>query len=184
MEKEIWKDIEGYGCYQVSNFGNVRRLDVSYDLRMDVDGKLRRFKVERYFFVSKTVGAHGYLKSSLGSYGYAYVHRLVAKAFHPLSSYDGLEVNHKDEDKTNNRADNLEWVTHREKVNYGTRTKRCSKEVYQYTLDGDFVAKYSSTRDASRKVGISHSLVARCCRKNVSNKTTHGYIWSYEPLYK
>ena len=184
MEKEIWKDIDGYDGYQASNLGNIREVKILHDLKVMPNYIKKRLAYTKYRIVNQKVGSHGYLKSSLLGYGSAYVHRLVAMAFHPLDSYEGLEVNHKDEDKANNRVDNLEWVTHKENMNYGTRTQRCSKEVYQYTLDGEFVTKYASTRDAGRNTGINYSLIARCCRGNCGNKTIHGYVWRYKPIDK
>ena len=54
------------------------------------------------------------------------VHRLVAEAF--ISNRDNKpEVNHLDEDKSNNRSDNLAWVTHEENMNYGTQRARALK---------------------------------------------------------
>lgn len=83
----------------------------------------------------------GYQKVALYQKGQAhwfYVHQLVATAF--VDGWlEGMEVNHKDEDKANNRKDNLEWLTHRQNVNYGTRNQRIQetkrkKSQLQYCL--------------------------------------------------
>ena len=92
---EVWKDIEGYeGIYQVSSFGRVRRVK---------DGSLMNGNTRKDGYKQVTLCKEGEGRA----YG---VHRLVALAF--VEGYaDGLVVNHKDEDKQNNHADNLEWCT-------------------------------------------------------------------------
>ncbi len=102
------KDIEGYeGLYAVTIYGDV------YSYRR-----------EKFLAQSKT--KKGYLYVSLSKKNckkHAYVHRLVAQAYIP--NPDNLsQVNHKDEDKTNNNVDNLEWCTGTYNVNYGTGKKR------------------------------------------------------------
>lgn len=95
--KEIWKDIPKYeGLYQVSNMGNVKNY---------ITGCI----------LSPTYCKSNYLKVKL-SYGpqkTIMVHRLVAEAFCP-NPFEKPQVNHKDANKENNRADNLEWVTAKE----------------------------------------------------------------------
>ena len=54
------------------------------------------------------------------------IHRLVLSVFNPIKNYENLEVNHKDENKENNRIDNLEWITSKENCNYGTRNFKVS----------------------------------------------------------
>jgi len=108
--KEIWKDIIGFeGIYKISSFGRVLRVDSG-----------------RILSTSKCGGCRGYVGVNLSKDGKRYgrlVHRLVAEAF--IERPDGLyEVNHKDEDKTNNSVENLEWCDHRYNMNYGTRMNK------------------------------------------------------------
>ena len=103
---EIWKDIVGYeGLYQVSNLGNVKRINF--------------FKKER--FVIPCSKGSGYLYVSLSKNNKQknfYIHRLVATAF--IENPDNLPViNHKDENRSNNIVDNLEWCTQKYNCNYG-----------------------------------------------------------------
>lgn len=117
MIEEIWKDILGYeGFYQVSSFGRVRSLD-RYDSRNYFrKGRILKLSADR----------KGYLRVGLHSNGkekFYSVHRLVAEAF--IHNPDNLpEVNHIDEDKTNNRVENLEFCDSKYNNNYGTRKDR------------------------------------------------------------
>lgn len=96
MNKEIWKDIEGYeGFYQVSNLGNVRSLN--YGNKGFVKNLKPRIVKDGYYMVN------------LKNKNYQ-IHQLVAKAF--ISNPNNyVEINHKDENKHNNCADNLEWCS-------------------------------------------------------------------------
>lgn len=113
---EVWRDIKDYeGLYQVSNLGDVRSLNYNQT------GEIK---------VLKQGNAKGYKRVGLFKNGktkqYS-VHRLVALAF--ISNPDDLPmVNHKDEDKTNNNVNNLEWCTHEYNMSYGTRNERISKK--------------------------------------------------------
>lgn len=164
---EVWKPIEGYEDYLVSNLGRVKSL---------------KFGKEK--ILSPGHNGWGYLDVGLcknGQKKHQLVHRLVALAFIP-NPKNLPEVNHKNEDKTNNRADNLEWVSSKENINYGTRTLRAaeklSKKILQFTLDGTFIREWPSLHEIKcqfPKFNIGN--ICSCCLGHL--KTAHKYIWRY-----
>lgn len=118
-------------------------------------------------------------------------HRLVAMAFIP-NPQNLPEVNHKDEDKTNNSVDNLEWCNASYNINYGTRNQRANEKKYnrgsklmperpvvQMDMNGEIIKEYSSIREATRETGVEHSCICRCCTGSRNAKTAGGFKWAY-----
>lgn len=121
---EVWKDIKDYeGFYQVSNLGRVKSLSRSIH---DSRGYMVHLKEK---IKKPSFDKNGYPQIGLCKNGTVItrkIHRLVAEAF--ISNPENKpEINHKDEDKTNNCVSNLEWVTEKENVNYGYGAKRRAK---------------------------------------------------------
>lgn len=182
---EEWRPVRGYkGYYEVSSLGRVRSLP-----RKTRFGARTLVTKER---ILRPVASHGYLYvvlSKKNKHRQTAVHRLVADAFIP--NYDNLpSVNHKDEDKSNNRVSNLEWCTPRYNNLYSNvhqyGVEACRIPVIQETKDGEFVARYSSIAEASRATGIRHSSIDACVigRKIKDGKghyytprTAGGYKW-------
>lgn len=171
---EEWRPIRHYeGIYEISDWGNV----VSLNYNKTKKRCLLRKKINKYGYVQVNLSMNGKCKTFL-------IHRLVAEAFipipeelqHLIGSKD-LEINHKDENKTNNNVDNLEWCERKYNMNYGTRTERTSKKVYQYTLDGELVNIWKSTQECGRN-GYNHRTISECCLGK--RKTHKGFIWRYE----
>ena len=107
---------------------------------------------------------------------YIRINRLVAKAFVKGETSKRKYVNHNDEDRKNNHADNLRWVTPKENNDWSL-----SKKVYKYDLEGNFCCSYVSTKEAS-KDGFNRSHVANVCRG--IERQHKGYLFSYKKLTK
>lgn len=111
-ETEEWKDVVGYeGLYKVSNLGNVKNC---------LSGRILKLCNDKDGYKILNLYKNGVRKTYR-------VHRLVSKAF--LTNPNNLQqVNHKDEDKTNNRVDNLEWCDAKYNLNFGTAQERKAKK--------------------------------------------------------
>lgn len=169
--KEIWKDIPNYeGFYQASNLGRIKSLE-----RINARGHRLKEKI-----LTPGINQYGYYQVELykNSIGKMYqVHRLVYEAFNGQIP-EGLQVNHINEIKTDNRLENLNLMTPKENTNWGTRNERVSKAVLQFTLDDIFVKEYPSTMQVARELGFSCGHICECCKGK--RKTAHGYKWKYK----
>ena len=190
---EEWRDIKGYdGYYQVSNYGNVRSVD-----RVDCAGRKLRGKILKFQFG----GAHKERVYVMITYNrqsnHHIVARLVAGAFIP-NPENLSQVNHKDENPSNNRVDNLEWCDGKYNCNYGTRNQRLSeicknrgnsvydkvrREIIQFTKDGKYVARYNSITEASNSLLSENNYqsdIVKCCKGK--RNTVMGYVWRYADM--
>ena len=114
---EEWRPIVGYeGLYEVSNTGQVRSLDKYDSMNRFLRGRILRLFTDGLGYLRAQLYSSSKRKSFL-------VHRLVAQAFIP--NPDNLpQVNHRDENPSNDNVDNLEWCDGKYNVNYGTRIDR------------------------------------------------------------
>lgn len=173
MENIVWKQCADYPKYEVNNIGDVRNISTKKNIAPHV--------YRGYYSVGLWNGHKRHLVK---------VHRLVAIAFID-NPYNLPQVNHKDEVKTNNNANNLEWCSCSYNSKYGTRNSRMlkarrlkqgpkmEKAVKQFDIDGSFIAEYKSICEASRVTGLDFSNISKCCRDNCYNKTFGGFIWKF-----
>ena len=177
MKNEEWRDVAGYeGRYQVSSMGRVKSLERKVPKR---NGE--RTVKER--FLKPSDDGRGYLRVDLYAGGKRKrfkVHRLVCQAFHDNPD-NKSDVNHINENKTDNRACNLEWCTCKQNINHGTHNERMaktkSKPVGQYTRDGELVKIWPSVSEAERQAGFNHGYI--CQSANGKYKQAYGFIWKY-----
>lgn len=156
---EIWKDIPNYeGKYQVSNLGNVRALNYHRENRVKL--------------IIPHKDKHGYLRLGLyknGKLKNYQVHRLVMLAFVRDSN---LTVNHKDENKQNNKLENLEYMTNKDNVRYSQAFK-----IYGVHLKTGEKIYFNSTKEV-----INYGFDQHCVRRVLKGeyKQTKGYKFYYE----
>ena len=187
---EEWRPVEGYeDRYEVSNLGRVRSVDRVNDYGRHYKAKMRKQKVGQHGYMEITLTGPGPRETRLKTFR---VQRLVAAAFIP--NPQGLpEVNHLNEDKTDNRVCNLCWSSRVENLNYGTRTKRQIEtnrkngvggfghnpiRVRCFSKSGEPVAEYGSISEAGKHTGISPSHICKCCKGIL--KSAGGYRWQYK----
>ena len=120
-EVEVWKQIPGEPNYEVSTFGNVRSIDRVVQVRYK-DGTTFERKLKGKLLTPQLDGRKNYLHVQLGKNNIRNIHRLVALTFIPNPKCLP-EVNHIDENKTNNRVDNLEWCDRKYNATYGNRAE-------------------------------------------------------------
>jgi len=160
----LWSDVKDYeGVYEISNDGLVRRI-----------GKAKSARVGRILKPAQTERG-GYHVVSLWRYNKGttrLIHRLVAIAF--VEGDHSLTVNHKDGNKLNNRAENLEWVTLEENTLHAHRTGLASKETcYKPSLIPledrakirDRVAAGELQKVIAAEYGCSKPLISWICNK-------------------
>lgn len=166
-----------------------RTLDNFPDYIIFKSGRVYSRKTHR--FMSISFDGQGYLHLTLidknGDRKTVLLHRLVAELFVPNPN-NLPEVNHKDEDRGNPNADNLEWCSHKYNINYGNHTnKSCSTRreipyswktpILQYDLKGNLIKRWNSQKEANR-AGYNQGNIGECARGK--RKTAHGFIWKYE----
>lgn len=182
---EEWKDIPGYeGLYQVSSLGNIKSINYNHT------------KKEKLLKPQKQ--SNGYMTTRIGNKTKT-IHRIVANAF-ITNSLNKPCINHIDGNKTNNRADNLEWCTNSENmkhairngmINYKTTKKKKSdliniqkaishnkRKIQQFNKNGDFIKEFNSVIEASKETNSNATHISRCAKG--FQKLCGGFVWKYK----
>ena len=191
---EVWKtavyDGELYEkLYKVSNFGRILSLNYNHTGK----SKLMNPNKNKSGYLTVQLWKNGETKTCL-------VHRLIAETFlenpenkpqvnHKIEGKEGKSINiviFNEDGTVNKERTTIEWCTQEYNHNYGTINERiaksntngkCSKKVLQFTLDGEFVREWDSTRECGRN-GFNQGAVAACCRGEL--KQYKGFLWMYK----
>lgn len=159
--KEYWKDIKGYeGLYQISNLGRVKSF---------YSGKI----------LKGIKATNGYLNVRLYKNGTPHglsIHRLVAQAFIP-NPENKPEVNHIDEDKTNNKISNLEWNTRLENMRHGSIIQRKQKPVLAISNSMEWDYYFNSLKEAAETLNLHASNITAVLKGRY--KQTGGFYFEY-----
>jgi len=182
VEHEIWKAIPGYeGLYEASTLGRIRSV---YRYQKVLKPMISNRGYERVdLFKEKHRKQHS-------------VHRLVAITF-LCNPFCKPEVNHIDENKRNNRLENLEWVTRNENESWGTKHQRAAahtdyktrrkrtdystteKPISQFSISGEYIRSWKSASECAREMGFSNVSNIRLCARG-KRKTAYGFIFREE----
>ena len=178
------------------NIGCVKPLKDYPNYYISDEGKVYSTKWGKTVELKPWNSGKGYLMVALCKNGKSYkkhIHRLVLETFNPIPDMQNYDCNHINEDKTDNRLCNLNWMTRRENCNWGTRNERlgkarkgmklssswkeaisrankgkkclwCSKKVLQYDQNYNLIASFDSSREAGRVLNISQSTISYYCR--------------------
>ena len=164
--KEEWRDIKGFeGKYQVSNLGNVKSLNYN----KTGEPKLLTGSFDKD-------GYHQVILSKNSQKNHFKTHRLVAQEFIP--NPDNLPmVNHKNEQKNDNRVENLEWCDAKYNINYGSRKQKVSKALSKPVMCVETGQVYKNALVAAAELGLDNSSIGKCCKGIY--KTCGKFHWQY-----
>ncbi len=176
--KEVWVKINGFNNYEISNLGQVRSLDRKVLTKTNkikvVKGRVLKNQLswnKKYYCVQ--------IYDNNRKVQCVLIHRLVAQHFIPNPNNYPI-VNHIDENRFNNRVDNLEWVTIAENNLYSYKKhpeRKNVTEILQYSLEGNFIKKWNSISEAAKFFNVRVGSISDCLRGK--SKSSCKYIWKY-----
>lgn len=176
---ELWKDIQDYnGVYQISNTGKVKSLKRTIIKKSGILNPIS----EKIRKTHKTTAGYEYVVLSFkNKHKTLLIHRLVAEHF--LENPKKLQcINHKDENKSNNYVDNLEWCNYQynntyKNIHLRRNLDNIAQKVIQYDLDMNEIKRWNTIIEAANMYNIQSSNIVKCClhqRNHVS-----GFKWRY-----
>ena len=181
---EIWKDIKGYeGLYQVSDCGRIKSLERDVYCQNGIVHHLK----EKILVPALNNKGYQYVNLSKNGKGkLMLVHRLVAMAFIP-NPENKSQINHKNEVKTDNVVENLEWCTASYNALYGTRNERIIQNRRSYKFGNaphakpvfcvELNKKFDCAKRVEEELGIWGTSIGRACRGE--RNTAGGFRWRF-----
>lgn len=182
---EIWKDVKGTDSnYQISNEGRVK----SIDRVIQTSNNSRHYETHMLKPYLNTAGYWMVTIKINGEWKKCRVHRLLAEAWIPNPDNKPC-IDHINGNRSDNRIENLRWCTYKENSNFAIAHDRLveshsnqtneqlMKTVQQFTLEGELVAEYKSSKEAADAVGCTRNAITKACRNNEKVK---GYVWKYK----
>lgn len=178
---EQWHDVKGFeGIYKVSSLGRIKSLTRTITYKNGAK-HLTKGKM-----LKPIMDSYGYYRATLYKNGHAYqrlVHRIVADEF--VSNPNNYsDINHKNEMRTDNRSENLEWCTKKYNNNYGRHNDHLSlakcKSIYQLDSDHNIIAKWKSINEAVQGLKLpkaSHCNISACLHGRIQH--AYGYTWRF-----
>lgn len=178
---ECWAEVKDtYGTYKISSYGRLAHWTKknNWNILKNTNKNGDYFSVILYL-QDKNIHTR--------------IHRIVSQAFIP-NPLNYPCINHKDGNKQNNKVENLEWCTYKQNLlhakNIGlwryNHPYKC-KPIYQYDLNGNFIAKFDNAQIAYKKTGVCARNILQVASKEEYNKRTHstrkqagGFVWKYE----
>lgn len=159
---EEWKPIDEFPNYAVSNKGKVMNLKTGRILK-------HGSTPNGYAIVALCKGDGTKPKMIT-------IHKLVATAFIP-NPLNLPQINHIDEDRTNNDVVNLEWVSASKNIRHSIYQRSC--KINQLSLDGEFIRQWESSHEIKRELGFDNGSIIKSCKGNKGYSHVGGFKWQY-----
>ena len=163
-------DFLGFPNYTITDDGRVFSLNYGGSCEKKEIKQIKNIKGYKIVYLS----SHSKDKSF-------FVHRLVSLAFIP-NPYNLPQVNHKDENKSNNRVENLEWCSNYYNAHYMDKVERTAKShwkpIQQFTKDGVFIREWDSIKEACETLQMSSGYIVDTLKGR--HKQAYNYIWRYK----
>lgn len=175
---EVWKDVDEFEYYQVSNYGRVKVLEHSETVHCIKQNDYIRVQRERI----KSYGdnGNGYKIVSIKG-NMRYVHRLVAKAFIPNPN-NYPHIDHINTDKSDNRVENLRWTDAKgnahnplTQIVRNENNRNNMKPIVQLDIDGNFIRIWESATTAAKSLGVLRSHIVAILSDKMQTKTCKGF---------